>query len=685
MERIRTSTNTATDPQGAGLYVAGPNAAGYFTDGTPAAGDGTIPGALWFNQVQEELAQAIVHDTAIVSALDVTLDNQLATAIGALKTLRSHATDTGSLTTTHLRALIASQTSRADGAAAACIASLTGRASGALSATLAAAAAVASGTNSLVAAALDSDATGTRTAVIASNNSDATTGTDAACLAATQSLASGVSSAVVASDTSTASGISAAVVASDTATASGDKSLVGASNSSTASGAESAVLASESSQATQVNSAALANGGSAGDLTTVQKPRSLIATSIGARIATAVAAGHATLLSSQWCELADDFVIAAGYGPEAESASDGTDWTYNGTNQHLTFKIDTTIGRGYFDDVADFAAADYAEFFENAQPGEIPVGSLVARAGRKVRLAQPGDRICGVVSATPTIAGNSSGLHWAGKFATDEWGRTPIDMVPLVRWPAITRPSAARVAAETAAEDARLAFVAAVDAALCAGQITEDQRKHCEALAAELSDAWKALLPWRLPRHKNPRRVPENEGQWQHYERAQAACNATDVTMRAEVEARVASALAAVKAAEAQWLADRQAAKALAQDVEEVRAGYDGRIDRAPSPVPADAEHRVQSFRRLADGYDARRDFTPRRDRPDEWTCVGLVGQVRVRIDASVSVDDLIATGPDGIGTKAKKEPKGRPVECMEIVSPFDAARGYGVALCLVG
>ena len=127
MQYVSTSTNTAVPP----VYAAGVNAPGYYSDGTPAAGDGTIPGAQQFNQMERELGQAIIHDTAIVPALNVALDNQLATAIGALKTLRSAAADTGSLTTTHLRALLASTTSRADGAGAACVASTTGRASGA--------------------------------------------------------------------------------------------------------------------------------------------------------------------------------------------------------------------------------------------------------------------------------------------------------------------------------------------------------------------------------------------------------------------------------------------------------------------------------------------------------------------------------------------------------------------------
>lgn len=92
--------------------------------------------------------------------------------------------------------------------------------------------------------------------------------------------------------------------------------------------------------------------------------------------------------------------------------------------------------------------------------------------------------------------------------------------------------------------------------------------------------------------------------------------------------------------------------------------------------------------RKLSPQWDRARKHMPRTKRPDEWTAVGLLGQLRVAVDATVGEGDFVEPGDvPGIGTRTRDgEPgKGRPIECMEITSPFDAVRGYAIALCLVG
>lgn len=83
--------------------------------------------------------------------------------------------------------------------------------------------------------------------------------------------------------------------------------------------------------------------------------------------------------------------------------------------------------------------------------------------------------------------------------------------------------------------------------------------------------------------------------------------------------------------------------------------------------------------------YDSSIKHTPRTKRPDEWTIVGLLGQIRVAVDSTVQEDDFIIAGDNGIGTKSSIPGNGRTIECMQIEIPFDASIGYGVALCLVG
>lgn len=78
--------------------------------------------------------------------------------------------------------------------------------------------------------------------------------------------------------------------------------------------------------------------------------------------------------------------------------------------------------------------------------------------------------------------------------------------------------------------------------------------------------------------------------------------------------------------------------------------------------------------------YDSTQENIPRSNRPDEWTCVGLVGQIHARIDGTVNQGDWIAA-KKGTGTKSESKTN---IRCMEIKQPYDKAKGYGVGYCLV-
>lgn len=78
--------------------------------------------------------------------------------------------------------------------------------------------------------------------------------------------------------------------------------------------------------------------------------------------------------------------------------------------------------------------------------------------------------------------------------------------------------------------------------------------------------------------------------------------------------------------------------------------------------------------------YQEELSYQSREERP-EWNKVGLLGQVRIRVDDTVGEEDhVIANG--GLATRADDPAKG--YEVMEILIPYDANKGYGVALCLV-
>lgn len=78
--------------------------------------------------------------------------------------------------------------------------------------------------------------------------------------------------------------------------------------------------------------------------------------------------------------------------------------------------------------------ADYAEYFEwlDGNPeDEDRIGYIVALEGNKIRLAQAGDDILGVVSGTATVLGDDAEWHWHGKYLRDEFGRVQTKVIQL--------------------------------------------------------------------------------------------------------------------------------------------------------------------------------------------------------------------------------------------------------------
>lgn len=78
----------------------------------------------------------------------------------------------------------------------------------------------------------------------------------------------------------------------------------------------------------------------------------------------------------------------------------------------------------------------------------------------------------------------------------------------------------------------------------------------------------------------------------------------------------------------------------------------------------------------LNPAYDPEREYVPRETRP-EWNIVGLVGQLYIRVDDTVIIGKGV-TGKNGIGTL------GETGIVMDITTPYDAEKGYGVAKVLL-
>ena len=94
-------------------------------------------------------------------------------------------------------------------------------------------------------------------------------------------------------------------------------------------------------------------------------------------------------------------------------------------NKGIAFLVQST-GDVSADGAYTSPCADYAEFFEWADQNpdnEDRTGYLVRLQGDKIVKCDDFDVPLGVISVTPAIVGDSSELHWQGKFVTDDFGR----------------------------------------------------------------------------------------------------------------------------------------------------------------------------------------------------------------------------------------------------------------------
>ena len=85
------------------------------------------------------------------------------------------------------------------------------------------------------------------------------------------------------------------------------------------------------------------------------------------------------------------------------------------------------------------SGADYAEFFEwqDENPdNEDRVGHFVALDGEKIKYANDGDYIVGVVSGTPAIIGDHPSESWKNRYVTDIYGRIQYHEIEI---PDVTR------------------------------------------------------------------------------------------------------------------------------------------------------------------------------------------------------------------------------------------------------
>lgn len=181
-----------------------------------------------------------------------------------------------------------------------------------------------------------------------------------------------------------------------------------------------------------------------------------VGTKAGAKLGNnATAEGKDTAATSTSCHAEGQnttasgaYAHAEGYGTQANNcaahagghynkAMDGSGRTYNtlgdamaigngtGASSLSNCLRVTYAGEVYGLSSFNSTGADYAEYFEwmDGNPEcEDRVGYFVAMDGDKIRKAEPGDYILGIVSGQPCIIGNAD-EDWLGRWEHDEFGR----------------------------------------------------------------------------------------------------------------------------------------------------------------------------------------------------------------------------------------------------------------------
>lgn len=180
-------------------------------------------------------------------------------------------------------------------------------------------------------------------------------------------------------------------------------------------GTHSVTIGTELSSATGEKSMVLASGGSnaTADLAIVISGTMSNATGIGS-----IVMGRRTVNN-------EPRSIAFGDASSGESSSANRKW-------HLHSNGNMEIAGTLFQNQT---FTDIAKMFENIERKEIPVGSLIAWEGRKIRLANENDTIFSVHSRTyATLLGDSQ-FTWSERWVRDEFGRVQYQEIPDPEWP----------------------------------------------------------------------------------------------------------------------------------------------------------------------------------------------------------------------------------------------------------
>lgn len=163
--------------------------------------------------------------------------------------------------------------------------------------------------------------------------------------------------------------------------------------------------------------------------------------------------GHSAHTSGRWTFAGGSQSAAFGTGTQAKGWCSFTIGKYNiDPSSENVFHSPFIIGRGaddanranafrvygtgqvYAQGAYNTGGADYAEYFEwldGNEESQDRVGYFVTLNKDKIKIANSDDYILGIISAAPSIIGNSYDDQWCDMYLKDEWGRVIYEEVEL--------------------------------------------------------------------------------------------------------------------------------------------------------------------------------------------------------------------------------------------------------------
>ncbi len=122
-------------------------------------------------------------------------------------------------------------------------------------------------------------------------------------------------------------------------------------------------------------------------------------------------------------------------------------------------------GNGKCDGAWTGGGAGFVDFYEWADHNpndEDRRGIAVTLVGEKIREAQSGERVMGVISGNPSFVGNAAAFRWAGKYLRDDFATYLWEDYSVVKWTEKIEKTPAQAAVVVTIDDKEVELLAAV-------------------------------------------------------------------------------------------------------------------------------------------------------------------------------------------------------------------------------